>query len=85
MSLAGRTAIVTGAGRGIGFAIARLLCEGGMHVALNDLDPQSAERAARQLIDGGHRAIACPGDVTKRGDVAAFFDRTESESKPASV
>jgi NAD(P)-dependent dehydrogenase (short-subunit alcohol dehydrogenase family) len=82
MSLSNRFALVTGAGRGIGFATSRVLCEKGMAVAVNDIDPASAEQAAAQLREAGHRAIACPGDVSLRADVEAIFSRIDRELGP---
>ena len=79
MSLRGRCALVTGAARGIGFAIAQALCEQGMSVALNDVDPDAGQLAASRLTSAGHNALALPGDVTDAVQVAAFTDRAESE------
>jgi len=61
--LHGRVALVTGAARGIGAAIARALAENGAAVALVDLLPE-VERTAADLRADGHRALAIAGDVT---------------------
>jgi NAD(P)-dependent dehydrogenase (short-subunit alcohol dehydrogenase family) len=82
MSLSNRSALVTGAGRGIGFATSRVLCEKGMAVAINDIDAASAEQAAATLRNNGHRAIACPGDVSLRSDVESIFDCIDREFGP---
>jgi len=82
MSLSGRVALVTGAGRGIGKATARVLSESGMAVAVNDIDTASAEAAAAELRASGHPAIACPGDITLASSVADIFERVESELGP---
>jgi 3-oxoacyl-[acyl-carrier protein] reductase len=67
--LAGQVALVTGAGRGIGHAIARELAREGCDVALVDLDAfAGAETAAGDLRGAGRRAIALRTDVT---DLAA--------------
>ena len=67
---AGRVAIVTGAGRGMGRAVAARLAAGGAKLVVNDLDAESAERAAGALQGSGAEALASPGDVTSSADVA---------------
>jgi NAD(P)-dependent dehydrogenase (short-subunit alcohol dehydrogenase family) len=58
--LNGRTALVTGAGRGVGLGISQTLIEAGARVYVNDLDPDRANDAATQL---GANAVALPFDV----------------------
>jgi NAD(P)-dependent dehydrogenase (short-subunit alcohol dehydrogenase family) len=58
--LNGKTALVTGAGRGVGLGIAQTLIDAGARVYVNDLDPDRADAAAKQL---GSNAIALPFDV----------------------
>ncbi|OUW17115.1 MAG: short-chain dehydrogenase [Opitutales bacterium TMED158] len=60
----GKAAIVTGAGIGIGFEIARSLAMGGAAVVLNDLDTDVADAAARAIADEGGECMACPGDAS---------------------
>lgn len=67
-----RIAIVTGAGRGIGEAIARRLVRDGMSVGLLDLDPAAAEDVARSLPTG--RAVAVRADVSDESSVANAVD-----------
>lgn len=57
-------AIVTGAGQGIGFEIARQLCAGGASVVLNDIDGGLATHAAAAIIKEGYPCMAFPGDVS---------------------
>lgn len=67
MKLDGKTAIVTGAGRGIGRAIALKLAAEGAGVVVNDLDPGPAKETV-ELIDQAHgMAISVPGSVTEHG------------------
>jgi glucose 1-dehydrogenase len=56
------TAIITGAGQGIGFAIASALCAEGAAVVVNDVDSDLAVLSAGTLRDKGGRCVAVPGD-----------------------
>ncbi|MEK7748051.1 MAG: 3-oxoacyl-[acyl-carrier-protein] reductase [Nitrospirota bacterium] len=58
-----KVAIVTGAGRGIGLAIATVLAERGASVVISDRDTQMAEEAAEKLVSNGKQAIAISADV----------------------
>lgn len=68
----GKTAIVTGAGSGIGAAIAEELVEGGATVIVADLDKAHAQGVVEAITATGGRAIAFAGDVAKPEDVAAM-------------
>lgn len=74
-SLSGRAAFVTGAGQGLGAAIARGLVEAGARVALTDIDEAAADTVAAALRAAGHDCIAMPLDVR---DESAFAQRFES-------
>ena len=63
MTLEGRVALVTGAGRGIGLAVAARLARDGAAVVVNDLDADVAEEAVATIIDTGRQAVAAPGSV----------------------
>ncbi|HUZ29449.1 MAG TPA: short-chain dehydrogenase/reductase [Solirubrobacteraceae bacterium] len=67
--LSGRVALVTGAGQGIGLAVAECLVSRGARVALVDLNAEATERAAAGL--GSDRAIGLGGDVTDRAAMGA--------------
>jgi 3-oxoacyl-[acyl-carrier protein] reductase len=56
--------VITGAGRGIGAAAAKLFAEAGAKVVVNDLDPEPAESVVAEIKEAGGEAIAVPGDVT---------------------
>ena len=68
-SLANKTALVTGGGRGIGAALARALAEAGADVAVADRDPQTAQQTAADLAALGVRTLAVQVDVTDAGQV----------------
>lgn len=64
MEFEGKTAIVTGAGQGIGFDICRQLARQGASVVLNDIDKKLAEEAAGKIQKDGGKCIAVAGDTS---------------------
>ena len=73
---AGKAAIVTGAGQGMGRAVAQRLAAGGARLAVNDLSGDTAERTAAGLRADGGDAFAIQGDVTSSRGVARIVDGT---------
>ncbi len=71
--LAGRIALVTGAGRGLGRAIARRLAGLGARIILNDVEADALAETARLIADQGGQAIPCPFDVADSAAVRAAF------------
>ena len=65
--LGGRTALVTGAGQGMGLGIVRALATQGARVLLNDFHADRAEAAAASLREAGLEVTAAPGDITASG------------------
>jgi NAD(P)-dependent dehydrogenase (short-subunit alcohol dehydrogenase family) len=63
LSLAGRVAIVTGAGNGLGRAEALALSEAGAHLVLNDLAGGDVDAVAGQITADGGRVVVCAGDI----------------------
>lgn len=78
-NLTGQTALVTGAGRGIGKAIAARLARAGADVAIVDRNGAWAEAAAADIRTHGRRAIAFEADVGNYDAVQAFVGRTVAE------
>lgn len=62
--LDGKVAILTGSGRGIGAAAAKLFAEHGAAVVVSDLDPTPAEETAGAIRSAGGKALVVSGDVT---------------------
>ncbi|GAB2925364.1 SDR family NAD(P)-dependent oxidoreductase [Rhodococcus aerolatus] len=80
--VAGRTAVVTGAGSGIGRALAHELVRRGAVVALSDVDGAAAERTAADCRASGGTARAWRLDVTDRAAVLAHADEVAAELGP---
>ena len=70
-------AFVTGAGRGIGRAIALRLARAGMAVGVTDLDPTTARSVAAEIAAAGGRATGCAGDVTSLDGMRAAVAHVE--------
>jgi 3-oxoacyl-[acyl-carrier protein] reductase len=76
--LAGKVAVVTGASKGIGAAIARALGGDGAAVVVNyAADRQGAERTVAEIAKRGGKAIAVRADVSKPADVTHLFAETK--------
>jgi len=73
-----QVAIITGAGQGIGFEIARQLALQGASVALNDLDETLASEAAKKITSAGGKCISIPGDAADVGFINKMVDETVS-------
>lgn len=71
--LTGKTAIVTGASRGIGAAIARKLCEAGANVALCSRSAEAVAAIADALNSEGYTAISTAADISQKSDVEALI------------
>src|SRR5205807_3730819 len=74
--LEGKVAILTGSGRGIGAAGARLFAAEGAAVVVSDLDPAPAEEIAAVIRNGGGKAIVVEGDVTDAAFPAQLIQAT---------
>jgi 3-oxoacyl-[acyl-carrier protein] reductase len=78
--LQGKFVVVTGAGQGLGEAIAvRLAREGAAGIVVNDLNADTASRTAEQVKAAGSRALAIAGSVTEEAFVAELMERAVKE------
>jgi 2-dehydro-3-deoxy-L-rhamnonate dehydrogenase (NAD+) len=75
LELPERVAVVTGAARGIGFAIAERLSRAGASVVIADIDEEGATAAVERLREGGGEAAVAATDVTSPDEVGAMVER----------
>lgn len=78
MKLSGRTAIVTGAGSGMGRAIAKLFAEEGARVVAVDMNGDSVEAVALEIKASGGEAVGVAGNVTKQEDIDKMVETATS-------
>jgi NAD(P)-dependent dehydrogenase (short-subunit alcohol dehydrogenase family) len=78
-SLAGKTALVTGAGRGLGQGMALALAEAGADIAIAELDLAAAEETGSLVRQRGRKALAFKADVTDFEGVQAMFASVVAE------
>ena len=79
MELQGAVAVVTGASAGIGRATAKALGVAGADVVVAARREDRLQDVAKEIVDGGRRALPVPCDVSKRKDLAALRDTVEGE------
>jgi 3-oxoacyl-[acyl-carrier protein] reductase len=78
--LSGKVAIVTGASKGIGAAIARAFAEAGAGVTVNYASNKAdADRVVGEIVQAGGKAVAIQADVAKRADVQRLFAETQEK------
>ena len=76
--LAGKTAIVTGAGQGIGKGIALYLAGEGAGIVVAEYNEQTAAATAAEIEESGRRALACPLDISDAESVRGMVDEVVS-------
>lgn len=74
-----RTAIVTGAARGIGAEVAARLADDGLAVAVLDLDEGACQAVVERITAGGGKAIAVGADVADEAAVQAAVERVAAD------
>lgn len=84
-TFAGRTALITGAGQGVGRGIALHLASRGCAIAVNDLFAERADAVAGEIREAGGRAIAVAADICRHQDVEAMFARAAGELGPIGI
>lgn len=84
-ALDGKVALVTGASRGIGLAIARSLGRMGAKLSLCARDANRLEKAADEFRRQGIPVLAVAADVTRKGDIDSLVERTESSLGPVEI
>lgn len=84
-NLNGKTALVTGSSRGLGFAFAQALAEHGADVILNGTRVDRLEQAAQLLADRGFRADTLAFDVADEHAVVAAFDSLDRQNRQVDI
>jgi 3-oxoacyl-[acyl-carrier protein] reductase/2-hydroxycyclohexanecarboxyl-CoA dehydrogenase len=79
LKLQGKAAVVTGAGRGIGKAIAERLAADGASVVIADINKKDCEEAAHELRAKGCTALAIPCDITQSSEVDRLMEASRNE------
>ncbi|HEV2030428.1 MAG TPA: glucose 1-dehydrogenase [Candidatus Dormibacteraeota bacterium] len=79
MKFAGQTAIVTGAGRGMGRAVALGLAAEGANVVVAEVDDAAAKEVVDEIEEAGARGLAVKVDISSVADVRRLFERTLAE------
>ena len=80
-----KTVVVTGAGNGIGKAIAIRFAKEGANVVVNDIDGPIADDVAKEILDTGGSAIAIKADVSDNSQVGEMFQKTVERYSPVDV
>ena len=85
MNLAGKRVLITGAGHGLGRAMAREFAAAGAEVLVSDIDPARVDAVVAELKASGAAAFGLPLDVTVAADVRSARDRVLAHGRPLDV
>lgn len=83
--LEGKVALITGASRGIGLAIARSLGSMGVRLSLCARDAKRLEGVLAELQSAGMSVLTVPADITRPGNIAALVQKTEQSLGPIEI
>ncbi len=79
LQLTGKVALITGSGRGIGYASALAMAREGARIVITDVNPEAVREASTRLVDAGHQAIGVVADVCNQEQVQALMNKAISE------
>lgn len=79
LKLTGKVAVITGSGRGIGYAAALTLAQEGARIVITDINAESVQEAVSSLKEAGHDAIGAVLDVCNNDQVQAMADQARRE------
>src|SRR5215207_11422731 len=85
LGLKGKTALVLGAGGGLGMAIAAMLAREGARLAIGDIDPSALERTATEVSQVGSEALSLPWDLADLSQIDGHVSSIERQFGPVDV
>ncbi|MFD4599842.1 SDR family oxidoreductase [Streptomyces sp. NPDC058464] len=85
LGISGKTALVLGAGGGLGGAIAQALAAEGAAVAVADISPQAAERTAQEVVGAGGKALPLEWDLADLGAIDQHITAVEGAVGPVDI
>lgn len=83
--LSGKTALITGSSRGLGFALAKGLAQAGAHIVVNARSCQAVDDAVKQLQQEGYQSSALSFDVTHLDDVSSAFETLDDQGRTVDI